>query len=90
MVQEISSTTGIVSLVAAKMGIAVLSQSLRNYIWKEVVSVDLYSSSINRTFISAVNDRNNENPCLKPLLEYLDEKMVSWYLPFEWISKSSD
>ena len=76
VVQEVSSTTGIMSLVAAKMGIAVLAQSLRNYIRPEVVAVDLHSS-INSTFISAVSAPHNDNPCLKPFLEHLDEQVVN-------------
>ena len=70
VVQEISSTTGIMGLVAAKMGIAILSQSLRNYIRAEVVAVDLVD--IQSTFISAVNAPDNHNACLVPFLEHLD------------------
>lgn len=76
VVQEVSSATGIMSLVAAKLGIAVMGQSLRNYIRPDVVAVDLHSS-INSTFISAVSVPHNDNPCLKPFLEHLDEQFVN-------------
>lgn len=76
VVQEVSSSSGIMSLVAANMGIAVLSRSLGHYLPSELVAIDL-ACSLPDTFISAVSSANNHNPCLELFLAWLDERMLS-------------
>lgn len=71
VVQEVSSSSGIMSLVAADMGIAILAQSLRYYLRPELVAIDL-ACSMNSTFISAVSAVNNHNPCAGLFLKWLD------------------
>lgn len=76
VVQEVSSSSGIMSLVAANMGIAILAQSLRYYLRPELVAIDLLCS-LNHTFISAASIANNHNPCTRLFLTWLDKWMLS-------------
>ena len=78
VVQEASSTTGIMGLVGARMGIAILAQSLRNYIPNTMVAIDV--TGVPSTFITAVNNTDNDNPCLKTFLSHLDDLVEQQYV----------
>ncbi|GAA4407918.1 LysR family transcriptional regulator [Advenella faeciporci] len=63
--QEASTITGIMSLVAAHMGIAILSQSLRKYVHRDLVAIDLaLSGQYPQSYISIMWQENNANPCV--------------------------
>ena len=64
-VQEASTMTGIMSLVAANMGIAILSQSLRKYVHADLVAIDLDTpANYPQSFISIMWQHSNSNPCV--------------------------
>ncbi len=62
-VQEASTITGIMSMVAAHIGIAILSQSLRKYVHRDLVAIDLDLSGRHpQSFINIMWHESNPNP----------------------------
>lgn len=74
-VQEASTITGIMSLVAANMGIALLSKSLRKYAHADLVVIDLeLQDNYPQSYISMMWDKDNGNPCIPMFLNSIKKQ----------------
>lgn len=72
VIQEASTITGIMSLVATNMGIAILSQSLIKYVHADLVAVNLcIEENFPKSFISIMWQPNHLNPCVPLFLQHL-------------------
>jgi DNA-binding transcriptional LysR family regulator len=76
-VQEASTITGIMSLVAANIGIAILSQSLRKYVHRDLVAVDLQlSGHYPQSLISVMWHDSNVNPCVPLFIQSISSTLM--------------
>lgn len=76
-VQEASTITGIMSLVAANIGIAILSQSLRKYVHRDLVAIDLeLSEHYPQSFINIMWQESNANPCVPLFIQNISADLL--------------
>lgn len=77
-VQEASTITGIMSMVAANIGIAVLSQSLRKYVHRDLVAIDLdLSGQHPQSFINIMWQESNANPCVPLFIQTISSELMA-------------
>lgn len=77
-VQEASTTNGIMSLVAANIGIAILSKSLRQYVRRDLVAIDLeLSENYPQSFINLMWQENNTNPCVRLFIQNISSRLMT-------------
>ena len=76
-VQEASTITGIMSMVAAHIGIAILSQSLRKYVHRDLVAIDLDLSGRHpQSFINIMWHESNPNPCVPLFIQTISPDLM--------------
>lgn len=76
--QEASSITGIMSLVAANIGIAILSESLRKYVHRDLVAIDLeLPEHFPQSFINVMWLETNTNPCVSLFIQNISSNLTT-------------
>lgn len=77
-VQEASTTTGIMSLVAANIGIAILSESLRKHVRRDLVAIDLeLPEHYPQSFINIMWQENNASPCVRLFMQSISSCLMT-------------